>query len=115
MAKHVWEEPVPKAVARLERSLLDAGFGARSLVIGEVPGKSEKWTLWAVNFEGTVRWQDNRGEKAQAPQSATGPIMSIDLDPRARVINPAPELLAAGEHAGRFCELAPGADLKHVM
>ncbi|MET9110067.1 scabin-related ADP-ribosyltransferase [Streptomyces zhihengii] len=115
LAKRVWDEPVTEAVAHLERLLLKAGFGARSLVIGGGPGKSEKWALWAVNFEGAVRWQDNRGERQQAPQNATGEIVSIDLNPRAIAINATPELLAAGKHSSQFCELVPGSDLKHIM
>ncbi|MFB7504020.1 hypothetical protein ACFC0P_11010, partial [Streptomyces broussonetiae] len=111
LAKREWKEPVAKAVADLERLLDEAGSGARSLVIGAVPDKP----LWAINVGGAIRWMDNTGESTQAPLTATGKIVSIDLDPFARLIDPALQLVQAGPGASGFCDLTLGADLKNVV
>ncbi|WUH90753.1 hypothetical protein OG900_12040 [Streptomyces sp. NBC_00433] len=137
LAKRVWGEPVDDAVARLERLLLEAGPGARSLVMGAVPGEP----LWAMNVGGTIRWldhgtagltraprspeqasqrdstQDSTRDSARdsTQDSAPSKAVSIDLDPRARLINAPQRLLDAGDDASRFCELTLGADLKHVV
>ena len=66
LAKREWGEPMGDAVARLERLLLEAGPGARSLVMGAVPGGP----LWAMNIGGTVRSLDHgTAGLTQAPRS----------------------------------------------
>ncbi|WP_438306686.1 toxin glutamine deamidase domain-containing protein (plasmid) [Streptomyces sp. HUAS TT11] len=112
LAKREWRGPVIEEVARLETMLLDAGPGARSLVMGAAPGEQ----LWAVNVLGTVRWvEQGTAQVTQAPQSAQGTVVSIDLDSRARLIKPDPRLLGADTEAARFCGLVVGGDLKHVV
>ncbi|MGX1409200.1 hypothetical protein [Streptomyces sp. SAI-097] len=114
LAKRTWQEPVTEEVARLERLLLEAGPGARSLVLGAVPGDQ----VWAMNIMGEIRWlEQSTAQVTRAPQTAQGVVMSIDLDPQARVIKPDPRLLAAeaGGGAARFCELVLGGNLKHVV
>ncbi|MGW2836607.1 WXG100-like domain-containing protein [Streptomyces sp. NPDC001493] len=112
LAKREWRGTVTDEVRRLERTLLDAGPGARSLVIGVAPGEH----LWAVNVAGEVRWlEPDTARITQAPRSARATVVSIDLDPRARLIQPDPRLLATGEEASRFCELTLGGDLRHVV
>ncbi|MFF8572645.1 toxin glutamine deamidase domain-containing protein [Streptomyces sp. NPDC015408] len=114
LAKRTWQGPVTAEVARLERLLLEAGPGARSLVMGAVPGEQ----VWAMNIMGEIRWlEQSTARVTRAPQTAQGVVMSIDLDPQARVIKPDPRLLAAtvGGGAARFCELVLGGDLKHVV
>ncbi|MEU9221111.1 hypothetical protein AB0D47_31810 [Streptomyces sp. NPDC048376] len=114
LAKRTWQEPVTEEVARLERLLLEAGPGARSLVMGAVPGDQ----VWAMNIMGEIRWlEQSTAQVTRAPQTAQGVVMSIDLDPQARVIKPDPRLLAAeaGGGAARFCELVLGGNLKHVV
>ncbi|MFE1241984.1 hypothetical protein [Streptomyces tendae] len=114
LAKRTWQGPVTEEVARLERLLLEAGPGARSLVLGAVPGDQ----VWAMNIMGEIRWlEQSTAQVTGAPQTAQGLVMSIDLDPQARVIKPDPRLLAAeaGGGAARFCELVLGGNLKHVV
>ncbi|WP_399936785.1 hypothetical protein ACGH52_00920 [Streptomyces sp. BBFR25] len=114
LAKRTWQGPVTEEVARLERLLLEAGPGARSLVLGAVPGDQ----VWAMNIMGEMRWlEQSTAQVTRAPQTAQGIVVSIDLDPQARVINPDPRLLAAeaGGGAARFCELVLGGNLKHVV
>ncbi|OWA13237.1 hypothetical protein B9W62_00480 [Streptomyces sp. CS113] len=114
LAKRTWQEPVTEEVARLERLLLEAGPGARSLVLGAVPGDQ----VWAMNIMGEIRWlEQSTARVTRAPQTAQGVVTSIDLDPQARVIKPDPRLLAAeaGGGAARFCELVLGGNLKHVV
>ncbi|MGV9284614.1 toxin glutamine deamidase domain-containing protein [Streptomyces sp. NPDC003730] len=114
LAKRTWQGPVTEEVARLERLLLEAGPGARSLVLGAVPGDQ----VWAMNIMGEIRWlEQSTAQVTGAPQTAQGIVMSIDLDPQARVIKPDPRLLAAeaGGGAARFCELVLGGNLKHVV
>ncbi|MEV5244686.1 toxin glutamine deamidase domain-containing protein [Streptomyces werraensis] len=114
LAKRVWEGPVTEEVARLERMLLEAGPGARSLVLGAVPDEP----VWAMNVMGEIRWLEQAtAHITRPPRTARGPVVSIDLDPRARLIKPDPRLLAAGagREAARFCELVVGGDLKHVV
>ncbi|MFF0683809.1 hypothetical protein ACFYVW_35225 [Streptomyces tendae] len=114
LAKRTWHGPVTEEVARLERLLLEAGPGARSLVLGAVPGDQ----VWAMNIMGEIRWlEQSTAQVTRAPQTAQGVVTSIDLDPQARVIQPDPRLLAAeaGGGAARFCELVLGGNLKHVV
>ncbi|MEU6458995.1 hypothetical protein [Streptomyces sp. NPDC047065] len=114
LAKRTWQEPVTEEVARLERLLLEAGPGARSLVLGAVPGDQ----VWAMNIMGEIRWlEQSTAQVTRAPRTAQGIVKSIDLDPQARVIKPDPRLLAAeaGGGAARFCELVLGGNLKHVV
>ncbi|MYS74442.1 hypothetical protein GTY88_29090 [Streptomyces sp. SID5926] len=114
LAKRTWQGPVTEEVARLERLLLEAGPGARSLVLGAVPGDQ----VWAMNIMGEIRWlEQSTAQVTRAPQTAQGVVKSIDLDPQARVIKPDPRLLAAeaGGGAARFCELVLGGNLKHVV
>ncbi|WP_399895265.1 hypothetical protein ACGH7X_39005 [Streptomyces sp. BBFR51] len=114
LAKRTWQGPVTEEVARVERLLLEAGPGARSLVLGAVPGDQ----VWAMNIMGEIRWlEQSTAQVTRAPQTAQGNVMSIDLDPQARVIKPDPRLLAAeaGGGAARFCELVLGGNLKHVV
>ncbi|MFE7751943.1 hypothetical protein [Streptomyces sp. NPDC057428] len=114
LAKREWEGTVADAAAQLEQTLLDSGPGARSLVLSAVPDEQ----LWAMNIAGEVRWlEQETGRITQAPQTASGEekVMSIDLDPHARLIAPDPRLLAAGDEAVRFCELTLGGDLNHVV
>ncbi|MFF0515217.1 hypothetical protein [Streptomyces sp. NPDC004250] len=114
LAKRTWQEPVTEEVARLERLLLKAGPGARSLVLGAVPGDQ----VWAMNIMGEIRWlEQSTAQVTRAPRTAQGIVKSIDLDPQARVIKPDPRLLAAeaGGGAARFCELVLGGNLKHVV
>ncbi|WP_225847516.1 M91 family zinc metallopeptidase [Streptomyces sp. HPF1205] len=111
LAKRVWRRPVAEEVAELERTLLAAGPASRSLVMGVRPGQH----LWVINVEGTIRWLDRTGQAAQAPTSAEGEVVSIDLDGSATLINAAPQLLRAGGGAARFCEIGLGADLKHIV
>ncbi|XVV33675.1 hypothetical protein ACQPXT_05435 [Streptomyces sp. CA-100214] len=114
LAKRTWQEPVTEEVARLERLLLEAGPGARSLVLGAVPGDQ----VWAMNIMGEIRWlEQSTAQVTRAPQNAQGIVKSIDLDPQARVIKPDPRLLVAeaGGGAARFCELVLGGNLKHVV
>ncbi|MFI2380247.1 hypothetical protein ACH5AO_35195 [Streptomyces sp. NPDC018964] len=108
-AKRVWEGPVPEEVARLEQLLLRAGDGARSLVMGVLPDDQ----LWAVNYEGTVRWFTHSAfSPVRAPRSAPGRVVSIDLDPRSRLIGAARE--PGGGEPG-FCGLTYGSDLSGVV
>ncbi|MEU6341906.1 toxin glutamine deamidase domain-containing protein [Streptomyces sp. NPDC046977] len=112
LAKREWQGPVAEEVARLEATLLEAGPGARSLVMGVVPGEQ----LWAVNVLGTVRWlEQSTAQATQPPQSAHATVVSIDLDPGARLIKPDARLLDAGDQTSRFCELVVGGDLRHVV
>ncbi|MFJ3891012.1 hypothetical protein [Streptomyces rubrogriseus] len=114
LAKRTWQGPVTEEVARLERLLLEAGPGSRSLVLGAVPGDQ----VWAMNIMGEIRWlEQSTAQVTRAPQTAQGIVQSIDLDPQARVIRPDPRLLAAeaGGGAARFCELVLGGNLKHVV
>ncbi|SEG90513.1 TcdA/TcdB catalytic glycosyltransferase domain-containing protein [Actinacidiphila yanglinensis] len=114
LAKRAWQGTAADEVAELERTLLAAGPGARSLVIGAVPGEQ----LWAVNIAGGVRWlEQGTGRITEPPRTAPAgsEVLSIDLDPRARLIRPDPRLLAAGGEAARFCELGLGTDLRHVV
>ncbi|MFL9657076.1 toxin glutamine deamidase domain-containing protein [Streptomyces sp. PB17] len=114
LAKRTWQGPVTEEVARLERLLLEAGPGARSLVLGAVPGDQ----VWAMNIMGEIRWlEQSTAQVTRAPQTAQDVVKSIDLDPQARVIKPDPRLLAAeaGGGAARFCELVLGGNLKHVV
>ncbi|MDH3039213.1 hypothetical protein [Streptomyces sp. TRM75561] len=108
-AKREWVGRVPEEVARLEQRLLQAGEGARSLVMGVLPDDQ----LWAVNYEGTVRWFTHSAfSPVQAPRSAPGRVVSIDLDPQSRPIDPVPEL---GEEGTGFCGLTYGSDLSGVV
>ncbi|MFF9490445.1 hypothetical protein [Streptomyces sp. NPDC014676] len=108
-AKRAWEGPVPEEVARLEQLLLRAGEGARSLVMGVLPDDQ----LWAVNYEGTVRWFTHSAfSPVRAPRSAPGRVMSIDLDPQSRLIDPARE---SGGGGPGFCGLTYGSDLSGVV
>ncbi|WP_329042842.1 hypothetical protein OHT61_31340 [Streptomyces sp. NBC_00178] len=107
-AKRVWQGPVAEQAQQLEQRLLDAGPGARSLVLGVLPDEP----LWAVNTARTVRWMEHStGRLTRTPQSAVGRVESIDLDPRSRLIGSASE---AGTGA-QFCGLTLGSDLTHVM
>ncbi|MFI8006968.1 hypothetical protein [Streptomyces sp. NPDC086010] len=107
-AKRLWEGPVAEQAQQLEQRLLEAGPGARSLVLGVLPEEP----LWAVNTAGTVRWMEHStGRLTGTPQSAAGLVESIDLDPRSRLIGPPS---AAGTGA-QFCGLTLGSDLTHVM
>ncbi|MER5596018.1 hypothetical protein [Streptomyces sp. NPDC002265] len=108
LATTVWPGPVDQGVENLQSRLLAAGTGARSLVI--LPDKK----MWALNSGGTVKWYEPTAlGQVQAPQTASGVVMSIDLDPQSRVINADPQLLAEAG-ADRFCGLTFGAPLGHV-
>ncbi|MEV6994318.1 lonely Cys domain-containing protein [Streptomyces sp. NPDC093228] len=111
LAKREWKSSVPEEVDRLEKALLEAGPGARSLVMGAASGDP----LWALNVGGAIRWVLPSGEGTQAPQSAPGAVTSIDLDPHARLIAPVQALLDAGGEANRFCAVVLGADLTHIV
>ncbi|MDH3039225.1 hypothetical protein [Streptomyces sp. TRM75561] len=96
-------------MTRLEQRLLNAGEGARSLVMGVLPDDQ----LWAVNYEGEVRWFTHSAfSPTQAPQSAPGRVLLTDLDPQSRLIGPGPGL---GEMELGFCGLAFGCDLSEVV
>ncbi|SEG91380.1 Papain fold toxin 1, glutamine deamidase [Actinacidiphila yanglinensis] len=114
LAKRTWEGPVAEEAARLEQMLLDAGPGARSLVIGAAPGEQ----LWAVNLFGQVRWlAQSTMQTVTAPQTAAQdePVVSIDLDPRATLLREVPQLLQEGGGGDNFCEITVGANLKYVV
>ncbi|MGW3634811.1 hypothetical protein ACWD7F_32465 [Streptomyces sp. NPDC005122] len=118
LAKRAWETGKPDAVRELEDLLKDratGGPGSRSLVIITAPDGSNT-ASWAVNYEGVVRWQDNRGQEVPAPQNrADEVIKSIDLNPQSQLIR-APQLLkAAGAEATSFCTLTLGVDLSDLM
>ncbi|MFE7751312.1 hypothetical protein [Streptomyces sp. NPDC057428] len=107
-AKRLWQGPVAEQAEELERRLLAAGPGSRSLVLGVLPDEP----LWAVNIAHTVRWlEHSTGRPSQIPGFAPGSVVSIDLDPRSRLIDPAPGV----DGGARFCGLNLGGDVTHVL
>ncbi|WP_438306707.1 ADP-ribosyltransferase domain-containing protein (plasmid) [Streptomyces sp. HUAS TT11] len=117
LAWRTWENMGPEGVKELEellRSTEKGGPGSRSLVIGAALGEPEK-ALWAVNYEGVVRWRDNAGNDVQTLQDETERIISIDLNPRSDLIHVPAQLKIAGSEATNFCTLAPGMNLTRVM
>ncbi|WP_431955207.1 inositol polyphosphate kinase family protein [Actinacidiphila sp. bgisy167] len=106
-ARRVWDEPVPQAVARLEAALLAAGPGARALVVGAVLE-----ALWAVNHEGVVSWQNNRGQRVSSPHADTDqPVWQIALSPHGNLLHVPEEWEDAGPEMTNFCSLTPGMKL----
>ncbi|MGW0792710.1 hypothetical protein ACWD04_31960 [Streptomyces sp. NPDC002911] len=87
--------PTAEAVADLERTLLRAGNGARSLVLPERLGPYRGRLLTAVNVRDRLRWFDHDTNMlVTAPEDGAGALRSIDFDP-----NGVPLGWAPGFHA----------------
>ncbi|MET9110149.1 hypothetical protein, partial [Streptomyces zhihengii] len=81
--------PAPEAVAALERDLLGAGHGARSVVLPEPDGTREERLLVAVAVRERVFWYDHRTSRAVPPPTeGSGALRSIDLDHRGGLLSP---------------------------
>ncbi|MFI8006970.1 hypothetical protein [Streptomyces sp. NPDC086010] len=111
LAKRAWTGPVEDEIQRLQELLLNAGPGARSLVLGA----RADTPLWAWNMSGTVRWLDNATAQDTHPPLTAMHVQSLDLDPRGMLLR---QEAGSGESRAtslNFCALTLGADLKHLM
>ncbi len=112
---HVWEGPVADAFGRLTDEVLTQ-WGSRSLVFGLHEGP-----LWVINMEGVLRTFTEDGRPASVPQTARGPVVSLDIGTDGRLIGPAAKSQGADADApanartGGFCEVNLGADLSRVL
>ncbi|WP_329042848.1 hypothetical protein OHT61_31360 [Streptomyces sp. NBC_00178] len=111
LAKRDWTGPVEDEIQRLQELLLNAGPGARSLVLGA----RADTPLWAWNMSGTVRWLDNSTAQDTHPPLTAMHVQSLDLDPGGMLLR---QEAGSGESRAtslNFCALTLGADLKHLM
>ncbi|MFI8008422.1 hypothetical protein [Streptomyces sp. NPDC086010] len=86
---HVRFRAAPEAVAALERDLLSAGHGARSVVLSEPTDTQEERLLVAVAVRERVFWYDHRtGRAVPPPDEGSGALRSLDLDRWGNVLSP---------------------------
>ncbi|MFE3271088.1 hypothetical protein [Streptomyces sp. NPDC059215] len=105
-----WSEPSPAAVSSLERTLLDAGDGAWSVVLPERSSTGGPGTpLHAVNVDGSIRWMDSQtGRDLSPPTAGAGHISSLDFSPTGFTISPDGEApLPLGPHSDYAAALRP--------
>ncbi|MEB3960114.1 hypothetical protein OKJ48_07610 [Streptomyces kunmingensis] len=104
------------AATHIERELLEAGTGARALVLPEFWGEGVGSPLYAVNLRHRVRWSHARsGVLMSAPQSDAGLVSWMSVDAEGKMINPPSELSELGDEATHFPELSLGNDLLSVL
>ncbi|MEU2284325.1 hypothetical protein ABZ614_20690 [Streptomyces sp. NPDC013178] len=111
LAQREWRGSVPEGVRELEQGLIEAGHGARSMVLGI----DAEQVVWAVNTGGEVTWHDHFGTPMEAPREAAETVRSIDLNPKSFLIEAPQELVAEGTDATRFCQITPGANLRNLL
>ncbi|MFE1265276.1 protein-glutamine glutaminase family protein [Streptomyces albogriseolus] len=113
-ALRVWEDPVADEFDRLTDEVL-TDWGSRSLVFGLHEGP-----LWVINMEGAFRILTEDGRPVSLPETADGPVVSLDIGTDGRLVGPAAKL-----HGGDadvpldakrgFCDVNLGADLSRVL